>query len=158
MWNLSKLLSALWGLLGVLVVLILFIVYANFPEHGSLDFFNTGKEIQLGRQLFFSFFAGAFLIVNLVIFLSIRMAAVLKKTFKETPTPGHLKVLVAVKTLACGANLFLCTLMIFLRSAMESQGITGSWRWMILLAGPLVMISGLLYLLYSRLNPLMNDK
>jgi hypothetical protein len=153
MWNLSKLLSALWVMLGTIALLTLFIVYANFQEQVDLSFFDANLDFVVGRDHFFLVFGGSFLLLNLVIFTAIRSANALKKVSKNILPDHHLRFLVSVKVLVCGANIFLITLMIFVKSSLNTQSLPISWEWMVLMLGPLIMCSGLIFLLTVMFAP-----
>ena len=153
MWNLSKMLSALWGIVGLLALITLFIAYANFPDYFSLNFLGLDSELQMDRHRFFYVFAGLFLAVNLITYVGLRTASSLNSSYQLSNSAQHLKMLVAIKVLVVGANLFLITLMIYSRAAIEAQSLTGVLHWLILFIGPAIMLFGLFYLLYIVLFP-----
>lgn len=148
-------LSALWGLLGLIAIITLFIIYANLPSIINVDFLKSDLTQELDRNHFFFMFCGLYLAVNLIIYLAIRAANNLSKVYQTIHREQHLKMTIAVKVLACGANLFIITLMIYSRSAIVAQSLAGagSLHWILLLTGPLVMVSGLLYLLFVLMYP-----
>jgi len=146
-------LSAFWGILGLLTLVTLFVAYANFPEYVDPGFLGTDHEIKLDRNRFFFIFSGLYLVVNLMTYIAIRAAGSLKKGLRIMQTTQYLRTLVGLKVLIIGANLFLITLMIFTRSAIETQGVSTIWHWPLLWIGPLIMVSGLVYLMYTMLFP-----
>ncbi len=153
MWNLSKLLSAVWGILGLTVLVTLFLIYANYPDYSSLDFLGSVKGMTLDRHRFFFWFVGLFLVINLSFYAATGVINQIGNSTRLLSNAQHLRTLVALKVLVIGANLFLLTLMIFLRSALVAQDLPGSWQWLVMLMGPLTMVSGLVYLLYAMLFP-----
>ena len=157
MWNLSKMLSALWGIVGTLALITLFVVYTNFPEYFRLDFLGLNTEARWDRHGFFYVFTGMFLAVNLITFVGLRVANSLNSSYRISNAAQHVKVLVAIKILVVGANLFLITLMIYAKAAIEAQSLSVVLHWTILVVGPVIMISGLSYLLYVILFPVRTD-
>jgi hypothetical protein len=149
MLNLSKLMSALWGIMGLITLVTLFVTYANFPEYVNTGFPGTDLEIRFDRHRYFFVFAGLYLLVNLVIYIAIRIWS----SLKSGQVMQHLRTLVGLKTLVIGANLFLITLMIFTRSVIGDQSMSAIWYWPLLWIGPLVMVSGLVFIIYTMLFP-----
>jgi len=145
-------LSALWGLLGLITIVALFVVYANFPESSRLRLPELGLDIAIDRHNYFFTFSGLYLTINIVLYLAIRAANNLKKVFQSVQTLQHLRTMVAVKILAIGANLFLMSLIVYAKMIIESQGLL-SGNWFLMLLGPLIMIAGLGYLFYVLLKP-----
>ena len=152
MWNLSKMLSAFWGILGLITLVTLFIVYASFPEYVNQGFL-LDHGIQLDRQRFFFIFSGLYLAVNLITYIAIKTTGSLKKGSRALSAIQHLRTMVSLKILVIGANLFLVMLMIFVSSAIGGQGNSSSWYLPLLWVGPLVMVAGLSYLIFTMLFP-----
>ena len=152
MWNLSKMLSALWGIFGFVALIVLFIIYANYPDYVSLDILGIDSIRQLNRQDFFLLFIGLYLLVNLIIFSGIRATDSFSK-LNKLARQQQLRIAIAMKTMAVGGNLFLITLMIFMRSIIVSQTIPQSSSFIILLVGPLIIAFGLFFLLYVSMFP-----
>lgn len=153
MSNLSKMLSAVWGLLGLITIFSLFIIYANFPEYSTIDFQGLNREIKMTGQKFFYTFSGLFLIVNLMVYLTIKTTNFIGRKALQIQPQQKLRISVAVKTTAIGANLFLVVLMIYLKYIMEVPDQVMSWPWIFLIIGPFIIVSGLLYLSYIWINP-----
>jgi len=149
----SKMLSALWGLLGLITIFSLFIIYANFPEHSSLDFQGLNQGISVNGQKFFYAFFGLFMIVNLMVYLTIKTTnSIGRKALRILPQQ-KLRISVAVKSMAIGANLFLLVLMIYLKYAIEVPDPAIFWHWILLVIGPFIIVVGLIYLFYIWINP-----
>lgn len=146
-------LSALWGILGLLALVTLFIIYVNYPDYVSLDFLALPEQLQLDRHRFFFIFSGLYLVVNLVTFIALRLVYGFRNISQSVHPKQHLKTAIALKTLVVGANIFLITLMIYSRSSIEAQSLAASWHWLVLMLGPLVIVSGLIFLIYTWLFP-----
>lgn len=153
MSNLSKMLSAAWGLLGLITIFSLFIIYANFPEYSTLDFQGLNREIEMTGQKFFYAFSGLFLIVNLMVYLTIKTTNSIGRKALRIHPQQKLRISVAVKTMAIGANLFLVVLMIYLKYTIEVPAQVVFWPWIFLVIGPFIIVTGLLYLSYIWINP-----
>ncbi len=156
MGNISRMLSALWGILVLIVLFTLFIVYANFPDGMNLEFLDLERTVYFERQRFFYVFAALILVINLIIYLTIRVTATLKRMSISLSSSQHLRIAVAVKIMVCGGNFFLIILMIYLKSAIESESAVGLLPWLALMLGPVVIVVGLFYLFYILVKPV-ND-
>ena len=126
------------------VLMTLFFIYSNFT--GSIDLEVLGFE--LGRQRFFLVFFALFLTINLLILLAIKAAHAAKKVSNKLHSEQVLRITVASKLMVCGANIFLIILMSFLRPTADTHIDPGSWDWLLLLVGPVVIVFGLLFLLF----------
>ena len=153
MWIISKFLSAIWGLLGLVALVALFLIYANFNEPANLDFLNLEQGLVFDRQRFFYTFGGLFLLVNLMVFLTIRTTETLRKAAVMIHQTQQLKIGVALKVMACGANIFILVVMIYLKSAIENADVQSFWFLPGLLFGPLLIVCGLIYLLFVMWYP-----
>ena len=98
MSNLSKMLSAVWGLLGLITMCTLFVIYANFPEYSRLDF----QGLNMNGQTFFYAFTGLFLIVNLMVYVTVKTANGIGRKDLRIPSHQKLRISVAVKTMVIG--------------------------------------------------------
>ena len=152
MWNLSKILSALWGLLGIIALVTLFVVYTNFNSTVLLG--NMDWGISLDKQRFFSVFCSLYLLVNLITFIAIRTIGGLKSKIKPLLASLQLPILVALKIMVVGANIFLITLMFYINSTMTDNLAFQSWQGFAMLVGPVIMLSGLIYLAIIMVKPI----
>jgi hypothetical protein len=155
MWNLSKILSALWGLLGIIALVTLFFVYTNFNSRVLLGTMDWG--ISLDKQRFFSVFCSLYLLVNLITFIAIRTISGLKSKVKPLLTSLQLPMLVALKTMVVGANIFLIILMLYVSSTMTTNHAIESWQWLAMMVGPVIILAGLIYLAIILVKPIANS-
>lgn len=145
-------LSALWGLLGLITIATLFVIYTNFPDQGTFPIPDFGVSIELDRHSYFFSFCGLYLTINLILYIAARAANNLNKVFTSLDTIQHLRTMVSVKILACGANVFLMSLMIYSKSVITTQN-PASGHWLLMMIGPFIMIAGLIYLFYILVKP-----
>ncbi len=152
MWKLSKMLSAFWGLLGLITIATLFVIYTNFPDYGTFPIPGYGISIELDRHTYFFSFCGLYFTINLILYIAARAANNLKKVFTSFDPIQHLRTMVSVKILACGANIFLMSLMIYSKSVINTQNPV-SGHWLLIMVGPFIMVAGLIYLFYILVKP-----
>ncbi len=151
-------LSALWGIVGLLALATLFVTYTNFPNYFNLSFIGWETDMRMDRHGFFYTFAGLFLVLNLITYVGLRSTKSLNASYQLYDGNQHLRLTVSIKTLVIGANLFLLTLTAYSRAAIEAQSLTGVYHWSILLIGPVIMLLGLIYLLYVLLYPIQSAR
>ena len=144
MSNFSKILSALWGIMCLMVATVLMIVYANFPV---LETWKLPPELgafEFTKEGFFYSMALAFLFTNILYYLAVKLLDSLKSNV--SPLPPYLRyerIRLALKVQVVGLNLFLVCLMIFMRMNASFQTSDGWYSWFFFI-GPLIMIVGLI--------------
>jgi len=148
MTNISKLLTALWGLLCLATVAVLLLVYANLPLQLSWTLPDELGGFDLTREGFFYSMAGAFILINILYYLVARLPQKFKRVKFMGSQQLDLGLAVSLKIQVIGFNIFLVCLMIFL--SMSSQYASDATGLLPLLfyVGPAIMVLGLLSLIY----------
>lgn len=154
MTNLSKFLSAAWGILCIGVVVVLLLVYANFPLQSRWELPEQLGRLSFTKERFFYWMAFSFIIANVLYYLSIKVLDEFKKIApKKIALPRYHGIRLGLKIQITGLNLFLIFFMFFLKWTSANDGITSFWSAWLFFFGPLIMILGLFYALFWLVKP-----
>ena len=140
----SRLLSAFWGVIGLAVLMMLFLIYANFPPQHTWTLPQQLGSIQLDKEGFFYIMTGAFILCNGLYYLGIKILA----KGRAARTSQILGLIASLKVQIVGLNLFLITLMAYLKMSSQFSLPDGSWASGLFYIGPILMFAGAVYFIY----------
>ena len=140
----SRLLSAFWGLLGLAVLITLFLIYANFPQQHSWTLPQQLGSIKLDKELFFYIMTGAFILCNGLYYLGVKILS--RGTAARTSQVFGIRN--SLKIQIVGVNLFLITLMVYLKMSSQFSTPESALVSIMFYLGPILMLIGVFALIY----------